>query len=98
MFLQFAVPRTRSQVVLGLMVSAAFILWGIEQYVADRGLASFIDDIVVFLFVLDVSLVIRGQLKRDDRTAEVRHEVHRLMRKDGSEVKQARHRNAKGAL
>lgn len=61
--LQFAVPRTRTQVALGLMVSAAFILWGIEQYIVDRTLASFIDDVVVFLFVVDASLLIWGQLK-----------------------------------
>jgi hypothetical protein len=61
--LQFALPRTRAQVVLGLMVAAAFILWGAEQFVADPALAALIDDIVVFLFVLDLGIVIGGHLK-----------------------------------
>jgi hypothetical protein len=61
--LQFVIPRTRAQVTLGLAVSAAFILWGIEQFVSSRAAAAVIDDIVVFLFVFDLSLVIRGHLK-----------------------------------
>ncbi len=61
--LQFAVPRTRPQIVLGLSASSAFILWGIEQFVTNRLLASCIDDLVVFLFVLDLSLVVYGQIR-----------------------------------
>jgi len=62
--LQFAVPRTRPQIVLGLSVSSAFILWGVEQFVTNQLLASCIDDLVVFLFVLDLSLVVYGQIKK----------------------------------
>jgi hypothetical protein len=60
---QFSVPRTRSQILLGLMVAAAFILWGTEQFLSNQATVSFIDDIVVFLFVLDLSIVIYGHLK-----------------------------------
>ena len=61
--LQFVLPRTRAQILLGLMVSAAFILWGAEQFMPDPAIASFMDDIVVLLFVLDLSIVIYGHLK-----------------------------------
>jgi hypothetical protein len=68
--LQFALPRTRRQIVLGLLVATAFILWGIEQFVSNHAVAAWIDDIVVFLFVLDLCLVIRGQLKESSDAAK----------------------------
>jgi hypothetical protein len=60
---QFVVSRTRAQIVLGLMVALAFILWGAEQFVPNSVIVSFMDDVVVFLFVLDLGMVIYGQLK-----------------------------------
>lgn len=66
-FLQFAAPRTRVQIVLGLSVSTAFILWGVEQFVMNQFVAASIDDVVVFLFVVDLSLVIYQHLKSKDR-------------------------------
>ena len=68
--LQFALPRTRTQIGLGLLVATAFILWGIEQFVSNHAVAAWIDDIVVFLFVLDLCLVIRGQLKESSEAAK----------------------------
>src|ERR1022692_2171449 len=56
--LQFAVRRTPSQCMLGLSVSIAFILWGIEQFLPNQAMVSCIDDGVVFLFVLDLGIVI----------------------------------------
>jgi hypothetical protein len=61
--LQFALPRNRRQMLLGLMVAAAFILWGTEQFLSNQAIVSLIDDIVVLLFVLDLSIVIYGHLK-----------------------------------
>jgi hypothetical protein len=61
--LQFVLPRTRRQILLGLMVALAFILWGTEQFLSNPAIASVIDDIVVLLFVLDLSIVIYGHLK-----------------------------------
>ena len=60
----FTVPRTNAQRFLGFLVGVAFILWGVEQFMDDQGWISFIDDIVVFLFVLDLSIVIRENLTR----------------------------------
>jgi hypothetical protein len=61
--LQFAVPRTRVQMLLGLLAALAFILWGTEQFLSNRALISLMDDVVVFLFVFDLGIVIRGNLK-----------------------------------
>ena len=66
---QFAVSRTRSQIVLGLTVAIAFILWGSEQYLSNKTLVPFVDDLVVFLFVLDLTIVIYGQLKLRNNSA-----------------------------
>jgi uncharacterized membrane protein YkvA (DUF1232 family) len=55
-------PRTALQRLLGFLVALAFILWGAEQFLPDQILAAGIDDLVVFLFVLDLSLVIRENL------------------------------------
>lgn len=54
--------RTALQKLLGASVGLAFILWGTEQYLSDRVLAAFIDDLVVILFVLDLSLVVKKGL------------------------------------
>jgi hypothetical protein len=61
--LQFVVTRARAQIVLGLLVSLAFILWGTEQFLSNPAVVSFIDDVVVFLFVIDLGIVIYGHLK-----------------------------------
>lgn len=61
--LQSSVRRTHGQRALGLAISFAFILWGVEQFLTNREIISFIDDLVVFLFVLDLSIVIHGALK-----------------------------------
>jgi hypothetical protein len=50
------------QKLLGTSVGLAFILWGTEQYLPDRTLAGYLDDLVVFLFVLDLSLVVKKSL------------------------------------
>lgn len=61
--LQAAVPRRRNEVIFGLIVAAAFILWGLEQFLSDPALISLIDDLVVFLFVFDLSFLVYGHLK-----------------------------------
>lgn len=60
---QFAVPRSRTQILLGLGVAAAFILWGLEQFLPNPAVVAVIDDLVVFLFVLDLGIVICGSLR-----------------------------------
>lgn len=65
--LQFVLPRTRREILMGLMAALAFILWGTEQYVDNPAIASLIDDVVVLLFVLDLGIVIRGFFKQGAR-------------------------------
>jgi hypothetical protein len=65
--LQFTLPRTRKEFFLSLAVSLAFVLWGFEQFIPVPRLASLVDDFVVFLFVLDLAVVIKGQLKQSIR-------------------------------
>jgi hypothetical protein len=61
--LQLILPRTPLQILFGLMVAVAFILWGTEQFLSNQAIVAFIDDLVVLLFVLDLSIVIYGHLK-----------------------------------
>lgn len=56
--------RTLAERGLGLCVSAAFIFWGAEQYLGNSTLIAVMDDLVAFLFVLDLSIVIRRQLAK----------------------------------
>jgi hypothetical protein len=56
--------RTLGQRLAGILLGLAFVLWGLEQFLSDRTVISFIDDVVVFLFVVDLSIVIRHNLKR----------------------------------
>jgi hypothetical protein len=64
---QFSSPRTLGQMLLGLAVAAAFVLWGIEQFMPNQNIVSAIDDVVVFLFVLDLGIVICGSLREQNR-------------------------------
>jgi DNA replication protein DnaC len=56
--------RTLGQRLVGIFVGMAFVLWGLEQFLSDQAWISFIDDVVVFLFVVDLSIVIRHNLRR----------------------------------
>jgi hypothetical protein len=55
--------RTPGQFLVGLLMGVAFVLWGLEQFLTNRALISFIDDCVVFLFVVDLSIVIRHNFR-----------------------------------
>ncbi len=55
--------RTPGQLLVGLLMGVAFVLWGWEQFMADRAMILFIDDCVVFLFVVDLSIVIRHNFR-----------------------------------
>jgi DNA replication protein DnaC len=55
--------RTPGQRLVGIFVGTAFVLWGLEQFLSNQIWISFIDDVVVFLFVVDLSIVIRHNLR-----------------------------------
>jgi hypothetical protein len=68
--LVLTLPRTPGQLLVGVLMGLAFALWGAEQFLKDRALVPFIDDCVVFLFVVDLSIVIRHNFR--GRAAERR--------------------------
>jgi DNA replication protein DnaC len=55
--------RTLGQRIVGIFIGIAFVLWGLEQFLSDQAVISFLDDVVVFLFVVDLSIVIRQNLR-----------------------------------
>ncbi len=48
-----------------LIAAVAFVLWGIDQMLPAGRLASTVGDVVIALFVLDLALIIRGELTED---------------------------------
>jgi DNA replication protein DnaC len=62
-FLIVTLRRTLGQRLVGIFIGVAFVLWGSEQFLSDQAVISFIDDVVVFLFVVDLSIVIRHNLR-----------------------------------
>lgn len=48
-----------------LIAAVAFVLWGIDQMLPPGRLASTIGDVVIALFVLDMVLIVRGELTAD---------------------------------
>jgi DNA replication protein DnaC len=63
LILVITLRRTLGQRLVGIFIGLAFVLWGLEQFLKDQALISFIDDVVVFLFVVDLSIVIRHNLQ-----------------------------------
>jgi DNA replication protein DnaC len=68
-----ALRRTLGQRVVGILMGLAFVLWGLEQFLHDRTVVSFLDDIVVFLFVVDLSIVIRQNLRSSAGERQLRN-------------------------
>jgi hypothetical protein len=48
-----------------LIAAVAFVLWGIDQMLPPGWLASTVGDVVIALFVLDMALIVRGELTDD---------------------------------
>ena len=65
-FLQITRRQLWVEFWLSMGVSMAFILWGAEQFVGNARVAMVMDDLVVFLFVLDLAVVIWGRLREGE--------------------------------
>jgi hypothetical protein len=61
--LQFSLPRRRSEALKGIFLGAAFVLWGGEQFLPAGPVVTAIDTMVITIFVVDLSLIVVGQLK-----------------------------------
>jgi hypothetical protein len=51
------------EVVKGLLLGLAFVLWGAEQFMPPGRGATVVDGLVIGIFVLDLGLVIWGRLE-----------------------------------
>jgi hypothetical protein len=49
-----------------VLLGTAFILWGIDQLLPSGRLATVLGDVVIVLYVLDLGLIIRDHLRRED--------------------------------
>jgi DNA replication protein DnaC len=72
LLLIFTLRRTFGQFLVGIFIGLAFVMWGLEQFLSDRAVISFMDDVVVFLFVVDLSIVIRHNLRSGIGERQVR--------------------------
>ena len=68
-FLQLSLKRERLEMVQGLLLGLAFILWGSEQLLPPRRLSTLMDALVVSIFVVDLGVIIWGHLRRKDHGA-----------------------------
>ena len=48
-----------------LIAAVAFVLWGASQMLPPGWLATTVGDVVIALFVLDMALIVRGELTED---------------------------------
>jgi len=53
------------QFVKRLIAAVAFVGWGIDQTLPLGALATVVGDVVIALFVLDMALIVRGELTED---------------------------------
>jgi hypothetical protein len=49
-----------------MLLGTAFILWGIDQLLPVAPLATVLGDVVIVLYVLDLGLIIRDHLPREN--------------------------------
>ena len=64
--LQLSARRTRGELVKGLLLGLAFILWGGEQLLPPTPLVTVMDSAVVTIFVVDLSFIIVEHLRLKD--------------------------------
>jgi len=61
--LQFGMGGNWRGMLKGLLLGLAFVLWGGEQFLPPGSLVTAIDSAVIGIFVVDLGLVIAGQLR-----------------------------------
>lgn len=64
--LQLSLKRAWMELMQGLLLGSAFLLWGGEQLLPPRRLATLMDAFVVSIFVVDLSVIIWNHLKHND--------------------------------
>ena len=64
--LQLSAKRRWNEMLKGILLGTAFLLWGGEQLLAPSRLVTAMDSAVVTIFVLDLGLIITDHLRRKD--------------------------------
>jgi hypothetical protein len=64
--LQLSAQRPRGEMLKGVLLGVAFLLWGCEQLLPPSNLVTAMDTAVVTIFVADLSLIIFQHLRRKD--------------------------------
>jgi hypothetical protein len=64
--LQLSAKRRWSDMLKGVLLGTAFLLWGSEQLLSPSRLVTAMDTVVVTIFVIDLGLIITEHLKRKD--------------------------------
>jgi hypothetical protein len=62
--LQLAVRRRWNEALKGIFLGSAFVLWGGEQFLPSGRSVTAIDSVVITIFVVDLGLIIIGQLRQ----------------------------------
>ena len=63
--LQLSLRRPRSEKIKAILLGLAFLFWGSGQFLPPSLLATAMDSAVVVIFVVDLSLIIIENLKRN---------------------------------
>ena len=64
--IQLSAKRPWAEMLKGVLLGLAFLLWRAEQLLTASPLVTAMDTAVVTIFVVDLSLIIREHLRRND--------------------------------
>jgi peptidoglycan/LPS O-acetylase OafA/YrhL len=64
-----SVRRPWREKLKGMLLGVGFLLWGCEQFLRPGPLVTFMDSLVVMIFVSDLSLIIFSRLQHKDKDA-----------------------------
>jgi len=64
--LQLSAPRATRELITGLLLGIAFLMWGGEEFAPPGPLVTLMDSAVVTIFVVDLGVIVAGHLKRRD--------------------------------
>jgi hypothetical protein len=67
--LQLSARRRWNEMLKGVLLGTAFLLWGCEQLLPPSPLVTAMDGAVIAIFVVDLSLIILEYLRRQDHEA-----------------------------
>jgi hypothetical protein len=68
MIFQLGAERCRGERAKGMLLGLAFVLWGSEQLLPPSSWVTVMDDFVITIFVVDLALMIVGNLRRGDQS------------------------------